>query len=384
MVTNKQSVYVARSLDLINILNKKSCFLWGARQTGKSTLIRHTLKKYPVYNLLDSRTLLELSHSPHRLSEEIGDAPIVIIDEIQMLPDLLNEVHRLIEERGTHFLLTGSSARKLRHGGVNLLGGRARTRILHPFIYHELGKKFDLLRALDVGLLPSIYDSDAPYEDLLSYAGDYLKQEIAAEGMTRNVPAFSRFMEVAALCNGRMINFTEIGNDAQVPRSTVQEYFQILLDTLIARELPAWQKTRTRKAIATGKFYFFDIGVARILQQRRGLQPRSPEFGDAFEAYMHHELCAFLDYTGKEGLAYWRSTSDFEVDFVVMDRLAVEVKAKENISNQDLKGLRALQEEKLLKHYVVVSLEKRSRDVDGIQILPWRLFLEKLWTGEFG
>lgn len=373
-MTIGQQKYTPRALNLLEILKKKSCFLWGARQTGKSTLLRHTLQDCPTYNLLDSRTLLKLSQSPSRLGEEIGTAKIAIIDEIQMLPELLNEVHRLIEERKTHFLLTSSSARKLRQGGVNL----------HPFIYRELGNEFDLLRALDVGLLPSIYFSDAPYEDLESYAGDYLKNEIAAEGLTRNMPAFSRFLEVAALCNGQMINFTEVGNDAQVPRTTVHEYFQILLDTLIAFELPAWEKTRTRKAISTSKFYFFDVGVARSLQHRKGLQPRSPEFGDAFEATMHHEIRAFIDYTDAEGLAYWRSTAQHEVDFIVMDQLAVEVKAKEVVTPRDLKGLKAIQEEKLLKHHVLVCLEDRPRTHDGIMILPWKLFLDKLWAREFG
>lgn len=300
-------MYIPRTIQLADILDKKSCFLFGARQTGKSTLIRETLGSYPLYDLLDSATLLSLSREPARLGQEIGGERIVILDEIQKLPSLLNEVHRLIEERGTHFLMTGSSARKLRRGGVNLLGGRARSRKLHPFIYHELKERFDLTRALDVGLLPSIYLSDASYEDMESYAGDYLKEEIAAEGITRNIPAFSRFLEVAALCNGEMINFTEIANDAQVARTTVHEYFQILKDTLIAFELPAWKKTRTRKAISTSKFYFFDIGVARYLQHRRGLESRSPEFGDAFEAYVFHELRSFLDYHKRWPLwwAYW-------------------------------------------------------------------------------
>lgn len=376
-------MYIERKLNLVDILKKKSCFLFGPRQTGKSTLIDHTLADYPLYNLLDSATLLNLSRSPERLGQEVGNAAIVIIDEVQKLPLLLNEAHKLIEERGTHFLLTGSSARKLRHGGVNLLGGRARSRTLHPFIAHELKEKFDLTKALDCGLIPSIYFSDAPYEDLESYAGDYLKEEIAAEGIVRTVPAFSRFLEVAALCNGKMLNFTEIGNDAQVARTTVHEYFDILKDTLIAFELPAWKKTRTRKPIATSKLYFFDIGVVRFLQRRKGLKPRSPEYGDAFEAYMFHELKTFMDYNKCGELHYWRSTSDFEVDFIVGDTLAVEVKAKEAVTPRDFKGLKALQEEHLLKHHVVVSLEKRSRTISGISVVPWKTFLDKLWAREY-
>lgn len=377
------AMYIARVLQPSEILKKKSCFLFGPRQTGKSTLIRETLPNCRVYNLLDNTILLNLSRSPDKLAQEIADEKIVVIDEIQKLPELLNEVHRLIEERKINFLLTGSSARKLRRGGVNLLGGRARSRILHPFVRHELVDKFNLDRALDVGLLPSIYFSDSPYEDLESYAADYLKEEIVAEGAARSIPAFSRFLEVAALCNGKMINFTEISNDAQVARTTVYEYFQVLKDTLIACELPAWKKAKTRKSVSTGKFYFFDIGVARFLQHRKGLEPRSPEYGEAFEAYIFHELKTFLDCNKCGELNWWRSISGFEVDFVVADMLAVEVKAKTNVSTHDMKGITAIKEERLLKHHVVVSLEKTPRVVDGVHILPWQVFLEKLWAREF-
>lgn len=376
-------MYVPRILDLKQILSKKSCFLFGARQTGKSTLIRETLSDYPVYNLLDSATLLSLSQNPGRLGEEINSSKIVIIDEIQKLPELLSEVHKLIEERGVNFLLTGSSARKLRRAGTHLLGGRARSRTFHPFIFSELKELFNLNKALDIGLLPSIYLSDSPYEDLESYAGDYLKEEIVAEGITRSIPAFSRFLEVAALCNGKMLNFTEIANDSQVARTTIHEYFQVLKDTLIAFEVPAWKKTRTRKPISTGKFYFFDVGVVRYLQHRKGLEPKSPEYGDAFEHFIFQEIKAFLDYNKYGELNYWRSTSNFEVDFIVADSLAVEVKAKTNITKNDLKGLTALKEENLLRDYILVSLEERPRTVDGIHILPWKIFLEKLWSMKF-
>lgn len=376
-------MYIRRILQLVDILKKKSCFLFGPRQTGKSTFIKETLSGYPLYNLLDSATLLSLSRSPERIEQEVGNSKVVIIDEVQKLPGLLNEVHKLIEEKGIHFLLTGSSARKLRRGGINLLGGRARSRNFHPFIYAELKEKFDLNKALDIGTIPSIYFSESPQEDLESYAGDYLKEEIAAEGLVRNIPSFSRFLEVAALSNGQMINFTEIANDAQVARTTVYEFFQILKDTLITHEVPAWQKTRTRKAVSTSKFYLFDIGVTRSLQHRKNLQPRSPEYGDAFESYMFHELKAFADYNKCGDVCYWRSLSNFEVDFILGDSVAIEVKAKVNVSRSDLKGLVALKEEKLLKHYLLVSLEPRPRSVEGIDILPWRMFLEQLWKRKF-
>lgn len=244
--------YIKRNLNILKVLEKKSCFLFGPRQTGKSSLIKHCLSSYPVYNLLDQKAFLDLSQDPRRLGQEIqGPNALIIIDEIQKLPSLLDQVHLLIEEEGARFLLTGSSARKLRQGGVNLLGGRARSRHLHPLSISELRKQFDLRKALNFGLLPSIYFSEAPNEDLRSYVGDYLQLEIAAEGLTRNIAAFSRFLEVAAQCNGQIINYTEIANDAQVPRTTIYEYFQILKDTLIAWELPSWTKPKKRKPIAT-------------------------------------------------------------------------------------------------------------------------------------
>lgn len=376
--------YIHRRLNLKDALSKKSCFLFGPRQTGKSSLIRHELDSSKVYNLLDSATLLALSRNQQKIRQELTPRDrIIVIDEIQKLPSLLDEVHFLIEEKGLRFLLTGSSARKLRRGGVNLLGGRARSRHLHPFIHDELEKQFDLTRALNFGLLPSIYFSEDPEADLKAYAGDYLKEEIAQEGLTRNIPAFSRFLEVAALCHGQMINYTDISNDAQVARTTVMEYFQILKDTLIAHELAAWKATKKRKPIATSKFYLFDTGVARTLQGRSQLTPRTKEYGDAFEAYLFHELKAFEDYTQIEGLSYWRSTSNLEVDFILGGKLAVEVKAGATVHPSDLKGLKALREEKQLKHYVLVNMETHPSRVDEIEIMPWKDFLQKLWAREY-
>lgn len=377
-------MFFPRILNLAENLRNKSYFLFGPRQTGKTSLIRNTLKKYKYYNLLASDVYLRLSRSPERLREEAREEDkIIIIDEIQKLPSLLNEVHLLIEEKGIHFLLTGSSARKLRRKGVNLLGGRARTRRLHSLIYKELGAHFDLTKALDVGTVPSIYLSDAPYEDLEAYVGNYLAEEIAAEALVRNIPAFSRFLSVAGASNAQIINYNNIANDAQVPASTVQEYFGILRDTLIGDDLSAWKHTVKRKPLSTSKFFFFDIGVVRFLQNRRGLLAGSPEYGEAFEAFLYHELRAYCDYTGEKSLNYWRSKSGFEVDFILNDRSAIEVKAKTNVSSRDLKGLKALQEEALLDHYLLVCLDEIPRSRDGIDILPWRVFLENLWQDAY-
>jgi len=375
--------YIERVLDLPALLAKKSHFLFGPRQTGKSFLIRHALRNARVYDLLDTAVYLALSQNPGRIAQELTPQNrIVVIDEIQRLPDLLNEVHRLIETRGVRFLLTGSSARKLRRGGVNLLGGRARTKYLHPLTYQELDDRFDLPRAVERGLLPSIYFSDDPRADLQAYTGSYLQQEIVAEGATRNVPAFSRFLRVAALCNGTIVNFTNVANDAQVARTTVYEYFEILKDTLVLQELPAWRKSRKRKPLSSSKYYFFDVGVVAALQGRE-FRPGTPEFGEAFETYLLHELVSYRDYVSGEPLSYWRSTSGFEVDFLIGDHTAVEVKAKDNVSPQDVRSLRALAEENKLERYLCVSLEPRRRQFAGVTVLPFREFLDALWSREY-
>jgi predicted AAA+ superfamily ATPase len=366
---------IKRQLDLTNIVSSKTCFLFGPRQTGKTSLIAQQFNGAKIIDLLLSENYRKYSAHPERLREEITDNDkLVIIDEIQRLPELLNEVHYLIEKKKIKFLLTGSSAKKLRRQGINLLGGRARSRLLHPFTKLELGEDFSLIKALEIGLIPSIYFSDSPWEDLGAYIGDYLKTEIAAEGATRNIPAFSRFLEVAALCNGQMINFSQIASDSEVKLSTLRNYFEILKDTLIAYELEAWQKSKTRKAIQTSKFYFFDLGLAHFLQNRRLINVGTPEYGYAFEAYIFHELKTKIDYTGNGTIHYWRSTSGFEVDLILDEEIAVEVKAKKVIGANDLKGLKALKEEKLLKRYICICFEKVPRIVEGIEVMPFENF----------
>jgi len=372
-----------RIVDLPALLADKSHFLLGPRQTGKSHLVRSTLPDAQVYDLLDSTTFLDLSAHPGRLEEEIQSPNrIVVIDEIQRLPGLLNEVHRLIEARGVRFLLTGSSARKLRSGGVNLLGGRARVRHLRPLCYRELGKHFDLKRALHNGLLPSIYFSSDPKADLGAYAGTYLQQEIVAEGATRNVPAFGRFLHVAAQCNATIVNFTAVANDAQVARTTIYEYFSILRDTLLLEEVPAWRASRTRKPLVSSKYYFFDVGVVGQLQGRL-FDAGTPEYGHALETYMAHELFCYRDYVSSEPIRHWRSASGFEVDFLIGEHTAVEVKAKRSIGGHDLRSLHAIREEQTLERCICVGLESRRRTIDGIEILPVKAFLEALWGGAF-
>jgi uncharacterized protein len=374
---------IARTLDLAGLVARKSHLLLGPRQTGKTFLIGQTLPNARVYDLLDASVYLALSRDPTRLAQELTPRDrVVVIDEIQRLPELLDEVHRLIEGRRIRFLLVGSSARKLRRGGVNLLGGRARTRFLHPLTSRELGPRFELGRAIARGTLPSIYFSDDPAADLEAYAGSYLKEEIVAEGATRNAPAFSRFLRVAAHSNATIVNFTNVANDAQVPRTTVYEYFDILRDTLVLHELPAWRQSLKRKPIVSSKYYFFDVGVLGALQDRM-VRAGTPEFGSALETYLMHELVSYCDHVSGERLAHWRSTSGFEVDFILGDHTAIEVKAKPSVGPSDLKSLRALAEEATLKRLLCVSLESRRRRVGDLVIVPIQSFLTALWDGEY-
>lgn len=373
-------MYIERNIDINKTLIRKSVFLFGPRQCGKSSLIRQTLPKAHVFDLLKSDTFLRLSQNPQYIEQVCtGEQPIVI-DEIQKLPSLLDEVHRLIEERGFRFLLTGSSARKLRREGVNLLGGRARIRRLHPFSVSELGDAFNLDRAVNFGLLPSIWFSDEPEEDLADYLDEYLRQEIIAEGATRNLPAFSRFLEVAALCSGEQIDYSAISRDAQVPRSTVQEYFRILKETLLADEVPVWKKGLKRKTVETDKFYLFDSGVARRLSRRLPVVPGTPEYGHLLETVVHHELRSYLDLRVRDGrLSYWRTPAGVEVDFVVGD-VAIEVKSSDHVTRTDSRGLKAIAEEGAFSHLVVVCREPCARIEDGVEILPYREFMSRLWS----
>ena len=309
----------------------------------------------------------------------------MVVDEIQKCPALLDEVQLMIEERGIRFLMTGSSARKLKAAGTNLLGGRARTRSLHPFAYPEVRDAgFTLERAMERGLLPPHYLSASFEEDLAAYVGTYLAEEVAAEGLARNLPAFSRFLHVAAATNARIVNYTNVAGDAQVPRQTVKLWYQILVDTLLGFELPPYTSTVKRKAIETAKFYLFDLGVVRNLRRLPKIVPESADFGEFFEHFIFLELKAWIDYRRPRGsLSYWRSQSGFEVDFVVDGEVAVEVKAATLAQERHAAGLRALKEEGRLRRYILVCREDRPRMLDGnIEAMPWRDFLEALWSDE--
>jgi uncharacterized protein len=380
-------VNIRRTLDVAALVKKKSFFLLGPRATGKSFLIREQLggRKATVIDLLRSDVFLRLSADPSLLESMIDGSPRdaaapVVIDEVQKLPGLLDEVHRLIEARGLRFILTGSSARKLKRGHANLLGGRAWTANLFPLTYAEL-PKFDLPRFLRYGGLPPVVLGDEPDEELHAYVRTYLHEEIQAEGLVRRLPAFARFLTTAALTNGQMLNFAKIGNDAGLPAATVREHYFLLEDTLVGFLLPAWTKSKKRKAIATAKFYFFDTGVAHALAGTRTLDRNSDLYGRSFEQWIAMELRAYLGYRRRrEELGYWRSVSDHEVDFVIGDHVAVEVKATRRVATDDLRGLTALGEEKIVRKLFLVSEDPLETRRGPIRCLPWRTFLDELWS----
>lgn len=351
--------------------------------TGKSTLLRNELPDAVYLDLLDAGLFRRLSSRPESLREFIPPSTRrVIIDEIQKLPTLLDEVQRMIDlDKDIRFALTGSSARKLRRGAANLLGGRALFLHLHPLVSTELGSRHSLVERLNRGNLPSIIDSPFAERDLGSYVGVYLREEIQAEGLTRSIGNFGRVLETAALCNGQQVNFSQIGSDAQVPPRTVSDYFQLFEDTLIGSLLPPFRKTPSRKAVATPKFYLFDTGVARLLARTGEIQPGSKAFGDAFEHLIYLELRAFLDYTfSSSQLSYWRTESKIEVDFVIDEKVAIEAKGTDNVTPAHLKGLRALGEDFPAMRKIIVCCEPRRREVEGISIIPIDDFLRELWS----
>jgi predicted AAA+ superfamily ATPase len=374
-----------RFIQIPEIIKTKSLFLVGPRMTGKSTLLREALPKALYLDLLDADLFRRLSARPDYLRELVKDQQkIVVIDEVQKLPEILDEVQRLIDSnRELRFALTGSSARKLKRGAANLLGGRALFLNLHPLVSAELGHGSRILDRLNRGSLPALIDSEYYERELSAYVGVYLREEIQAEGLTRSIGNFGRVLETAALCNGQQVNFTQIGNDAQVPPRTVSDYFQLFEDTLIGSVLPSFRGTKSRKAVATPKFYFFDTGVARVLSRTGQIQLGSKAFGDALEHLIFLELKAYVDYTFSNArLSYWRSESQLEVDFVIDDKIAIEVKGTNTVTTSHLKGLKALGEDFPHMEKFLVAMEPQPRNIDGITIIHVDAFLKKLWNGE--
>ncbi len=385
--------YIKRVLDIETKLKSKSLFLFGPRQTGKSSLIANQIQDDVKlsWSLLNARIRRRCQEDPGVLRDEIETRKIhdglVIIDEIQKVPELLDEVHLLIEETDIRFLLTGSSARRLKEKGVNLLGGRAGKMNLHPFVWPEV-REFNptLDRILKYGMLPSVFLSDSPDDVLDDYINVYLQDEIAGEGLVRQLPKFERFLDTAALTNAEEINYSNIAGDVMMSRASITEWYGILYDTLIGFSVPPYTKTKKRKAVDTERFYYFDVGLVRYLLGLDDIVDTQTEYGKLFETYIAEELSAYLDYNKRrESLSYWRTQqSSFEVDYVIGDEVAVETKTTKRVNEKkDLRGLRALKEEGIFMKYIVVSRDNISRTTDdGIILLPWNLFLDWLWEGK--
>lgn len=365
-----------------------SVFLFGARQTGKTTLLLTLFPDSRFYDLLESDTYERLRRNPSLLRQELEDCAsgeIVIIDEIQLIPELLNEVHWLITRKGIHFILSGSSARKMRRKGVNTLGGRAIRNVLYPLVSAEI-PEFDIIKAVNRGMLPTHYL--APNDRMLrkrmqAYISVYLKEEIAAEALVRRLPSFTRFIEVAALTNGEMVNYRNVAQDCGVDAKTAKEYFTILEQTLIGYLVPAYSRTVKRKINQAPRFYYFDVSIPNYLLHRHDLQPGSDDFGHAFEHLLIQELIAYLGYNDIENaLSYWHTYTGYEVDAVLGDaRVAIEFKSTHEVKSKHLRGLKAFKEEHPDARPIIVSLDPHPRILHDVEVMPITHFLDQLWQG---
>jgi predicted AAA+ superfamily ATPase len=374
----------------IGLPQQQSAFLWGPRKTGKSTYLRDLFPDSLVYDFLKTDLFLEFSKKPSLLREqllakepEILNLPI-ILDEVQKVPQLLDEVHWLMENKRLRFILCGSSARKLKRGKANLLGGRAWRYEMFPLVTAELVEP-GLLNILNRGLIPVHYLQDGYAKSLRAYTQDYLKEEVFDEGLTRNIPAFSRFFDAMGFTHGELTNFSNIARECGVDSKTVKEYYQILSDTLLGNFVEPFKKRQNRQVISrTPKFYRFDVGVANAITRRRVVQERGVAFGKAFEHFMLMEMRAYNSYNEVDyGINFWRTKSGLEVDFVLGGgEVAVEVKGTARVDSRDLRPLNAFIETYSPRKAIVVCNEKEERIAGNIRIMPWRKFLRDLWNGK--
>lgn len=371
----------------------QSAFLWGPRKTGKTTYLKTAFPESVRYDLLETDVQEQFAKDPSRFRHEVlalspeRRAKPIIIDEVQKVPALLDEVHGLIENAGASFILCGSSPRKLKRGGANLLGGRAWGYRMFPLTSREV-PGFDLLRALNTGLIPAHYTSPNPARSLKAYVGDYLKEEIRAEGLARKVPAFSRFLDALAFGAGEMTNFANVARDCGVDAKTVKEYYQILVDTLVGYLVHPYSKRAGRDIItSTPKHYWCDIGIQNALSGEEVRSLRGPYAGKLLEGFVLMELMACLGYRElRHEVQYWRTKTGLEVDFVIGGRAAVEVTVSPRAGPRELRGLKAFLDEHEVETASLVCLEPRARRIElgrkaAVDVLPWQEFLDRLWAG---
>jgi predicted AAA+ superfamily ATPase len=374
----------------IKLPKGQSAFLWGPRKTGKTTFLRATFPDSLSYDLLKTDLFLELVKRPFLLREQLlAAAPKqlkepVIIDEVQKVPQLLDEIHWLIENRGLRFILCGSSARKLKRGKANLLGGRAWRYEMHPLVSAEVAD-LDLLRALNRGMVPMHFMQEEYRKSLQAYVRDYLKEEVFDEGLTRNIPAFSRFFDAMGYSHGELTNYANIARDCGIDAKTVKEYYQILVDTLLGTMLEPYKRRKDRNVIIrAGKFYLFDVGVAGAITHRQIPQEKGEQFGRALEHFILMEILAHRAYRELNyDVNFWRTKSGLEVDFILgHGEVAIEVKGTSRVDNADLRPLKAFIQEYRPARAFVVCNERAPRVHEDIRILPWHDFLKLLWNGE--
>lgn len=367
----------------INLPKGKSAFLWGPRKVGKSYWLQQHFPDAILIDFLKTDIFADYISRPSLLRERYQDTQqFIIIDEVQMVPDILNEIHWLIENTQLSFLLTGSSPRKLRRKHANLLGGRAWRYEMTPLSATEI-EGFNLESAVITGLLPPHILSTDVKQDLRAYVADYLKEEIVAEAAIQNIPAFAEFLRVAALSNGELLNYANIARESGVSAKVVRSYFQILEDTLLGFRLQPWRKIQSRRLVEAEKFYLFDLGVTNYLAQRKPTS-QTPEFGKSFEQFILLELKAYQAYRDPELRFYfWRTSTGLEVDLILNDmEVAIEIKSSKRIHETDAKSLLELQKETKPKRLILISLEKEpKRLADSIECLPWELFIAELWRG---
>jgi len=366
-----------------------SFFLFGPRGTGKSTLLRKRLPGALYIDLLNPESHRSLQARPERLRELMAGSPSVdtiVIDEIQRIPELLNVIHAVLEDPGhPRFIMTGSSARKLRRGGTNLLGGRAAYRSLHPFMACELSK-FDLGQALKLGMVPLVLDSPNPEETLAGYANLYLEQEVQAEGLTRNIGAFARFLEVMSFSHGAVLNASAVARECEIERRTVVNYIDILEDLLLGFRVPVFTRRAKRKTISHPKFYYFDAGVFRSLRPRGPLDSDAEIHGAGLEGLVAQHLRAWVEYSdGRQELTYWHTRGGSEVDFIVYGEIgfyAIEVKHTRRINPSDLRGLKAFQEDYPEAETALIYRGDERRRIDNIWCIPAQEFLSGIQPGQ--
>jgi predicted AAA+ superfamily ATPase len=374
----------------IDLPDYQSAFLWGPRKTGKTTLLHRQFPHSIFIDFLKTDTFLDYTKSPFLLrerllprEEEAAKYP-VIIDEVQKVPQILDEIHWLIENSNFSFIMCGSSARKVKRGQANLLGGRAWRFELFPLVFPEI-ENFDLLQALNRGLIPSHYQQSSYKRSLKGYVQDYLKEEIFNEGLTRNIPAFSRFFEAVGYSHGQLVNYANIARECGVSSKTAKEYFQILVDTLLGTFVLPYKKRQERQVISKApKFYLFDTGVAGALCKQHIAEEKGALFDAAFEHFIYLEMLAHRSYHEIDyDIHFWRTKSGLEVDFILGNgEVAVEIKGTSRVDKRVLRPIKVFTEKYSPAKSIVVCNEREERIHSGIQILPWRLFLQRLWNDE--